>query len=387
MILSVGELNEQAKALLNSTFSLVEVRGEVSKFTKHSSKHWYFTLVDEEQNSIDAVMFYFLNKNVAKIPEIGDSVIVGATVDLYAKTGRYQLNVKSMRADGEGEIEREFRELKKKLEDEGLFENKKPIPKFPNRIAIITSTTSSAYEDLKKTASKRWQLCKIDVYNSLMQGNEAPSSIMAILSKIDLAGYDVIIIARGGGSKEDLRAFNDESLARAIAFAKTPIVTGVGHEDDWTIVDFVSDHRSSTPTASIVDILPHFETIMQDLDTKESALKSYILAILTNNKNTLALLKERLNRHDPTSTIELFNQKIVARKESLKRDLELKFMKFSELLKRKELVLNEKKHQLDSVSNLVNVLKGGKICDISMLSSGDSIELVSKTAVKKAIIE
>lgn len=113
MILSVGELNEQAKALLNSTFSLVEVRGEVSKFTKHSSKHWYFTLVDEEQNSIDAVMFYFLNKNVAKIPEIGDSVIVGATVDLYAKTGRYQLNVKSMRADGEGEIEREFRELKK----------------------------------------------------------------------------------------------------------------------------------------------------------------------------------------------------------------------------------------------------------------------------------
>jgi len=217
-MLSVSELNAQAKTLLETSFSFVEVEGEISKFRAQStSGHWYFTIKDASA-AIDCAMFKFNAARINFIPAVGDKLIVSGKVSLYAPTGAYQIQVSNIRKSGEGELEAAFAALKDKLSKEGLFDaaHKKQLPKFAQSIAIITSAGSAAQADMLRTAQDRFALCKIDLYNALVQGESAPASIISALRAADEKGYDAIVIARGGGSREDLWCFNDEALARAI---------------------------------------------------------------------------------------------------------------------------------------------------------------------------
>ena len=277
MILDVSELNEKARAVLETNFSEISVRGEISRITKHASGHWYFTLKDERA-AIGCAMFRGANSHVKFSPKDGQKVILTGKISIYAPSGSYQLNATKMELEGAGDLDAKFRALLEKLRAMGLFDesHKKPLPRFPRRVALITSASSAAFADLKnRIISSGYFLAKFSLFDSLMQGEMAASSVINSLGKADKMGFDAIIIARGGGSKEDLWCFNDERLAHAIFATQTPVISAIGHEIDFSISDYVADHRSITPTAAIDDLLPRRDELEQHLD---------ILAQISRNK-------------------------------------------------------------------------------------------------------
>ncbi|MSN95668.1 exodeoxyribonuclease VII large subunit [Campylobacter sp. FMV-PI01] len=388
MILSVSDLNEQAKALLEINFANVEVRGEISSLTKHSSGHWYFVLKDKNA-SINCVMFKPYNSKIKFEVSEAMEVIASAKVTIYKQSGNYQLTINSLRVEGIGNLELAFNQLKEKLEKEGLFDinHKKPLPYIPQKIALITSITSAAYQDILRVAKDRNDMCKIYVYNSLMQGEMAPNSIINSLKKADLKGYDAIVIARGGGSKEDLWCFNDEKLARAIFEAKTPIISAIGHEIDYSISDFVSDHRSLTPTAAIVDLLPEKMAFIQWLDAKEDEILNLITLKLNNSQNLLTnldlLLKNRSLNEKLRSNLSILENLEL----KIKNEIKEIFAKSSSKINLIQAILDEKEHFYKITKNLVQVSKDGKILNLKELKSKDEIMLCSQNLTKKAIIK
>ena len=305
-MLSVSELNEQAKSLLETTFDYVEVKGEISRLTKHSSGHWYFTLKDEKA-AVSAVMYRMNNAKLKFDVTDAMKVVIYGKVSLYTPSGSYQLVATTLRPDGEGELELAFRQLKERLEREGLFEisHKKPIPRLPKRIALVTSSTSAALQDMLKVVSTRWKLSKILIFDALTQGENAPSSLIRALKKADLSGADVIVLARGGGSREDLWCFNDEGLARAIYDAATPVVSAIGHEIDYVISDFVADRRALTPSAAMLDILPDSEAFLQYIDKLEDELRGVIGLKLANKKSRLEILASKFSTNAIKARIKL----------------------------------------------------------------------------------
>ena len=236
MILSVSVLNSQLKALVESTFVQVQVQGEISNLTLHTSGHMYFSLKDAD-SQVRCVMFRG-NVNALRFePKDGMSVVVSGGVSVYMPRGEYQIQCKSMIPEGIGELTLRFQQLKEKLQAKGYFESKKLLPAYPKRIAIVTSLNGAALQDMLKVARKRWNLTKIVAINTLVQGNEAKDSIARNIAYADSffgtsQGFDVIVVGRGGGSIEDLWAFNEEVVAEAIFHARTPIVSAVGHEVD-----------------------------------------------------------------------------------------------------------------------------------------------------------
>ncbi len=387
MIISVSELNEQAKTLLELNLSNLNVKGEISRLTKHSSGHWYFTLKDKDA-SVSCAMFRFNNQLVKFDPKDGDEVVLEASASIYKESGRYQLIVKSMKEAGTGDLEKAFLELKEKLLKEGLFsqDNKKPLPKFPSKIAVITSIGSAAYEDIIKTAKVRFDLCKLYFYNSLVQGNLAANDIIKALKKADLIGYDAIVLARGGGSKEDLWCFNDEGLARAIFEAKTPIVSAVGHEIDFSISDFVADHRSITPTASMIDLLPDKNELIQKIDNFETNLKKAIKERFLNAKNKVLNLELSFKKIALNSKIEMSFTNLKDIEHKLNFAIQGKISKFESDLAIKKALLEEKNHFFSITKNLIQVQKDGKNISLNDLENGDIITLYSQTTSKKATI-
>ena len=387
MIISVSELNEQAKTLLELNLSNLNVKGEISRLTKHSSGHWYFTLKDKDA-SVSCAMFRFNNQLVKFDPKDGDEVILEASASIYKESGRYQLIVKSMKEAGTGDLEKAFLELKEKLLKEGLFSQdyKKPLPKFPNKIAIITSIGSAAYEDIIKTAKVRFDLCKLYFYNSLVQGNLAANDLIKALKKADLVGYDAIVLARGGGSKEDLWCFNDEGLARAIFEAKTPIISAVGHEIDFSISDFVADHRSITPTASMIDLLPDKNELMQKIDNLETNFKKAIKERFLNAKNKVLNLELSFKKIALNSKIEMSFTNLKDIEHKLNFAIQGKISKFESDLAIKKALLEEKNHFFSITKNLIQVQKDGKNISLNDLENGDIITLYSQTTSKKATI-
>lgn len=387
MIISVSELNEQAKTLLELNLSNLNVKGEISRLTKHSSGHWYFTLKDKDA-SVSCAMFRFNNQLVKFDPKDGDEVILEASASIYKESGRYQLIVKSMKEAGTGDLEKAFLELKEKLLKEGLFnqDHKKPIPKFPSKIAVITSIGSAAYEDIIKTAKVRFDLCKLYFYNSLVQGNLAANDLIKALKKADLAGYDAIVLARGGGSKEDLWCFNDEGLARAIFEAKTPIISAVGHEIDFSISDFVADHRSITPTASMIDLLPDKNELMQKIDNLETNFKKAIKERFLNAKNKILNLELSFKKIALNSKIEMSFTNLKDIEHKLNFAIQGKISKFESDLAIKKALLEEKNHFFSITKNLIQVQKDGKNISLNDLENGDIITLYSQTTSKKATI-
>lgn len=387
MIISVSELNEQAKTLLELNLSNLNVKGEISRITKHSSGHWYFTLKDKDA-SVSCAMFRFNNQLVKFDPKDGDEVILEASASIYKESGKYQLIVKSMKEAGTGDLEKAFLELKEKLFKEGLFSQdyKKPLPKFPSKIAVITSIGSAAYEDIIKTAKARFDLCKLYFYNSLVQGNLAANDIIKALKKADLVGYDAIVLARGGGSKEDLWCFNDEGLARAIFEAKTPIISAIGHEIDFSISDFVADHRSITPTASMIDLLPDKNELIQKIDNLETNFKKAIKERFLNAKNKVLNLELSFKKIALNSKIEMSFTSLKDIEHKLNFAIQGKISKFESDLAIKKALLEEKNHFFSITKNLIQVQKDGKNISLNDLENGDIITLYSQTTSKKATI-
>ncbi len=300
---SVVELTRYLRDLFNSDANLqnIWVQGEVSNFSRPSSGHWYFTLKDNSA-AIKCVMWRNTATRQTFIPHDGEAVQVHGAVSIYEANGVYQLYADMVRPAGEGALYQEFLRLKARLEAEGLFDptRKRPIPHWPRLIGIVTSPTAAALRDMLNTLQRRYPLVKVILAPTPVQGEEAPAGICkAIQSLAALAQPDVILVARGGGSIEDLWAFNDERVARAIAASPIPIITGIGHETDFTIADFVADLRAPTPTAAAELATPDRIDLSADLaDLREQLLRSSE-SIFTTRRWALNNLHNRLRIHSP----------------------------------------------------------------------------------------
>jgi exodeoxyribonuclease VII large subunit len=270
-IIGVGDLNRTIADVLNIHIGDVWVRGEISNFKAYDSGHWYFSLKDAE-GQIRCVMFRGRNAQVGFLPKEGDLVEVAANVGMYVPRGDIQLNVGMMRRAGQGGLYEAFLKLKEKLNAEGLFDetNKRTIPKHPKAIAVVTSAQAAALKDVLTTLARRAPHIPVTIYPTLVQGVDAPPAIKAALraayEDASQGHIEVILLVRGGGSIEDLWAFNNESLARVIAESPVPIISGVGHETDFTIADFVADLRAPTPTGAAELATPDRQALLQDLE-------------------------------------------------------------------------------------------------------------------------
>ena len=330
-ILSVGDLNRAIASSLEERFDTVWVSGEISNFKAYDSGHWYFSLKDEE-GQIRCVMFRGRNGQVGFMPQSGDLVEVAANLGFYVPRGDIQLTVQSMRRAGMGGLYEAFLKLKAKLAKEGLFdaENKRPIPTHPRSIGIITSPQAAALKDVLSTLARRAPHIPIVIYPTLVQGPDAPAGIISALKAAEKENaVDVILLVRGGGSIEDLWAFNDEQLAYAIAHSPIPIVSGVGHETDVTIADFVADLRAPTPTGAAELAAPRRDQMLQELDTIMQALLQRVSQRVEREAQTLDQLALRLShalpnpdrmREQISGWQKRLNQAWLVRVENWKRD-------------------------------------------------------------------
>lgn len=291
-VLSVSALNRQIKANIESEFPMVFLQGEVSNFTSHSSGHFYFSLKDSK-SQISAVMFRGQNSGLRFKPEMGMEVIVRARVSVYEPRGNYQVICETMEPVGAGALQKEFEQLKIKLQKEGLFDkaHKKPLPGYPKKIALVTSPTGAAVRDMLNVLSRRYKALDIYVVPCQVQGGTASREIIKAIQLVNsFSDFDVMIVGRGGGSMEDLWSFNDEALARCIFASNIPIVSAVGHEIDFTIADFVADLRAPTPSAAAELIVKDAKGLQQSLNKLLARLKQSQKMILNQYKHRLQSL-------------------------------------------------------------------------------------------------
>lgn len=307
-ILSVRQLNLYVRSLMESDVKLnnITVKGELSNFQNHyASGHWYFTLKDRDA-SIRCVMFKTNASRVRFDAKNGLEVVLRGRVSLYEKDGQYQFYCEEMNAFGIGDIALKFEQVKQKLLSEGLFDSdsKRALPKFPKRIAVITSPTGAAVRDIINILSRRWPICEILLCPVSVQGENAVPEMLVALDRVyALSGIDLIIIGRGGGSIEDLWAFNDEKLARKIYEAPIPVISAVGHETDFTISDFVADLRAPTPSAAAELAVPDIKEALDYLNKRKDSLKYLLGSKLETNIAKFNSLNESLFLKKPIDLI------------------------------------------------------------------------------------
>ena len=292
--LSVTQLNEYLKMLLEGdrVLSNVFVRGEISNFKLYSSGHAYFTLKDDA-GQLKSVMFRSYFSRMAFLPEDGMRVIAHGRVSVYESSGQYQLYVDDMQPDGAGSLAMRFEQLKRKLAAEGLFDEarKRPLPSMPRRIGVITSPLGAAVHDIINVLGRRFPLAEMILYPSEVQGAQAPAQLISGLEFFSATGLvDVIILGRGGGSAEDLWAFNDEYLARAVASCSVPVISAVGHESDFTICDFIADRRAPTPSAAAELAVPDMGEILRSLESARLGLQSLMQKRIAQERRFLGQL-------------------------------------------------------------------------------------------------
>ncbi len=295
--ISVSQLTDYIKKLINSDSRLkqVYVRGEISNFKRYSSGHCYFSLKDEG-SVIPGVMFYGFASKLKFEPKNGMKVLVRGYVDVYKSRGNYQLYAQRITEDGLGELHIAFEQLKKELESKGYFDDdlKKPIPKFPKKVGVVTAATGAAIRDIVTTIKRRWPLCEIILFPSLVQGNLAANNIVRQIFVADNEfELDTLIVGRGGGSIEDLWAFNERIVAKAILACKTPVISAVGHEIDWTIADYVADKRAATPTAAAEIAVPDIREISSKVDDFNSRANNVMAKQLNDNLDKFERIKNR----------------------------------------------------------------------------------------------
>lgn len=311
--LTVSQINKYIKYKLDTDQNLktVYLKGEISNFKNHTSGHFYFTLKDENSRIL-AVMFKNSARNVNFIPVDGMHVLVVGRISVYEANGAYQIYVEEMLEDGIGNLYLELEKLKKKLGEKGYFdkEHKKPIPKFPKKIGVITASTGAAIRDIITTINRRYNLAEVILFPSLVQGEGAKEDIVKNLLLADTMNLDVIILGRGGGSIEDLWAFNEEIVADAIYNLKTPIISAVGHEIDFTISDFVSDLRAATPTAAAELAVPNKLEIIEKINQIKLRLGKSVLNKIELNKNKINALLNSYVLKNPLNLYENKAQKL-----------------------------------------------------------------------------
>lgn len=304
--LSVSEVNQQVKDLLESDPVLedLSVKGEISNLSRPVSGHIYFTLKDEK-SSLKCVMWRTVAVEFQELFKNGAAVIVHGRIGVYERDGLYQLYADTIYPVGRGKLFEEFLRLKEKLEKEGLFDSKrkKPLPFMPEKIGIVTSSSGAAIQDILNTIRKRWPLAEIYLSPASVQGEEAPAELIKAYKKLEGMKPDVILIARGGGSLEDLWAFNDETLVRTIAAGKIPVISGVGHETDFTLLDFVADFRASTPTAAAVAATPDRLEIIQAVDFLTVKMNQLIREKLDKAAEKINQLNRRFELAAPLNQI------------------------------------------------------------------------------------
>jgi exodeoxyribonuclease VII large subunit len=321
---SVQEITTHIHNLFDAdpTLNSVWVQGEVSNLTKASSGHWYFTLKDAKAQ-LRCVMFRNAAQYVRGDVKAGDEILVHGRVNVYDARGEYQLYADQIEPiGGVGDLYRQFEELKTKLEAEGLFDpdRKHPIPSFPKQIGIVTSPTAAAYHDMQNVLHRRFPMVEIILSPTLVQGNRAPQEIVNAIQRLnEFTDVDTIIVSRGGGSIEDLSCFNDEGVARAIADSKIPVISGVGHEIDFTIADFVADLRAPTPSSAAELATPNRDDLLINLDRRTVDLKSIFLSTLSTTQNSLHRTQQRLRYATPMNKITHAQQQVAGQQTQLQR--------------------------------------------------------------------
>ena len=375
MILTVSQLNESVNGIfseLGITGGL-SVRGEVSGYKKHSSGHIYFTLKDESA-SVRCAFFKPYSLECKFEIENGMMVTVSGGVKIYERDGQYQFVVYSVSEDGKGALQLRFEELKRKLEEEGLFDNahKKAIPAYSKKLGVVTSPTGAVIKDIKNVATRRCPNVSILLAPVTVQGDDAPRSICAGIRALDERDdIDVIIVGRGGGSMEDLWCFNDEAVVRAIFECRTPIISAVGHETDFTLSDFAADMRAPTPSAAAELAVFEYNAMVQDIDYFERLLVRRIDGDIINCSLKLKQLEKSL--HDPSAIFDNFNLRIDAMLEKLllkcdRSDDEERLMRLAD--------------KLDALSPL-KILKRGYT--VTKNKNGDIIKKCSEAKIEKEI--
>ena len=385
--LTVSDLNNQIKSLIESHYQNISVVGEVSRVTYHSSGHIYFSLKDKN-STISCVMFKSSASRLKFRIEEGLELVLNGSITLYTPRGSYQINVSSANPSGDGALSLAFEQLKKRLKEKGYFSEdiKKSLPKFPKRVAIVTSKTGAAIEDMKRVAKKRWPLLEIVVIDTTVQGESASDMIAKNIKIADSLKADIIIVGRGGGSIEDLWAFNEEIVADAIYEAKTPIVSAVGHEIDFVISDFCADLRAATPSNAMELILPDINEVLISLDTLYDQYNNNINQLLYKKSQELTHTLESLKRFSIDSKISRAKESIDAQKEEFKRAIDI--------------LISHKKRLLDSLFDTyksidpknrdkigyAQVLKDGELISLESLKDMDEISLLnSKVKVEAKV--
>lgn len=434
--IKISELNEYIKVMFdeNTFFHRIYLKGEISNFKNHTRGHLYFTLKDEESR-ISAVMFFNNARLLNFIPEDGMNVLVSGRISSYPAQGTYQIYVETMEKDGLGNLFVEYEKLKKKLELEGLFsqEHKKIIPKYPRKIGVITAPTGAAIRDILSTIKRRYPIAEVILFPSLVQGASAAPEIVSQIKKANTYDLDVLICGRGGGSIEDLWAFNEESVARAIFASTVPIISAVGHEVDFTIADFVADLRAPTPTGAAEMAVPTTLDLINLIDEKKLRLNALLSHTLKIKNQQLEHLKKSFVLKNPMVLYELKEQKLDRLLEQLNKSIktqinkaETKFEaiknnyilknplkmyeKYQNDLRKNEMclknsiqmILENKKHQQEMMINtlkLVNPLnilekgysvttKNGEIIkDASKLKGNETIDIQFRKGRIKAVVK
>ena len=389
--LKISELNNYIKSVLDKDTFLnkVYLKGEISNFKNHTRGHLYFTLKDDTSR-ISAVMFQSSAVKLTFNPEDGMNVLVSGRVSAYPAQGSYQVYVDTMEPDGLGALYIEYEKLKKKLAAQGMFapEHKVPIPRFPEKIGVITAPTGAAVRDIMSTIKRRYPMCEAILFPCLVQGKDAAPEIVRQIKRADAYGVDTIIVGRGGGSIEDLWAFNEEVVAQAIYDCVTPIISAVGHEIDWTIADFVADLRAPTPTGAAEMAVPTVLDIKTLIDNYKIRLNKNIKNMVNTKFIKLRSLRQSYILKNPMSMYEVKEQKLDTLIDTLNKDIKniindkdnkLNKIKLSVVLQNPENLIKDKKIKFDL---LVNTLK--LVNPLGILDKGYSLVEINDKIIKSS---
>ncbi len=331
-VFSVSEVNKHLKNVIENMMSSVKIEGEISNFAKPSSGHFYFSLKDEF-SSIKCVFFKPYNQYIKFSPKNGDKVICSGKITVYERDGIYQIQVMNMIPSGQGALQLQFEKLKKKLNEEGLFDpsRKKSIPHNPAKIGIITSASGAAFQDICNVIRRRYPAHLI-LFPATVQGDKAPSELIAGLHYFNHThSVDVIILTRGGGSQEDLFCFNDEQLARAIDRSDIPVISAVGHEIDFTIADFVADLRAPTPSAAAELVVPDKNELLLQIKNQEKHIVRSMNFIISQYQGMIQKLEKKINERHPQNLIYIYQQALDQHSMKLMKNLNYVHLQKSKL--------------------------------------------------------
>ena len=375
-ILTVSQISQKIRNCLESSFPSLWVKGELSNFIAHSSGHWYFSLKDESAQ-IKGVMFKGQNKKLNFKPQTGEEILVYGQISVYSPRGDYQILCHEMEIVGSGLLQQKFEQLKRQLHKEGLFdpERKRPLPPFPHHITLITSPTGAAVRDILQILKRRFKRVKVTLIPALVQGEQAPASLLKALALSKKIPTDVLIIGRGGGSMEDLWAFNDEELVRAIASHPVPVISAVGHEIDFTICDFVADLRAPTPSAAAELVVQNATELTKQISRLKKQLIQNIRLQFSFCKDKLFTLEKGLVR--PNRLIQDVSQRLDEVSSRFTHNLKQMFSVKKQKLQHLEDVLKSlnPKTVMKRGFSIVTNAKGELVCETKELKIKDNLHI------------